>query len=451
VERGLILWHGWRKAISNLFIDPSLNLCMGSVKGNSGDLIKIRLARKEISGILLECYDSSVVLLKLESGYNIGVPKEKILDSIIVKKYKVVPLKKVKKEKKKGSKNVGLVITGGTIASKLDVKTGGVSPLTDVEELEKFYPKFFDKVNVKNFDIPFMLASESMNSSHWVKISESVKKMLNNKEIEGVIITHGTDLLHYTSAALSFMLKELNKPVVFTYSQRSIDRASSDADLNLECAADMAVSNVAEVMLVGHGSINDDFCYALLGSKVRKMHTSRRDTFKPINTTPIAKVWTDKIEFLSEYRLRDNKKKVTLDVNFSDKVALVKFYPGQKPEILDYYLKEGYKGLVFEVSGLGHLPVSEAKHNWIAKLKKLIKSGVFVCAAAQTYYGRLNPKVYSNGRELEEIGVVFLEDMLPETAFVKLGWVLGHRGWKVKIKEKMLENISGEFSEMLGE
>lgn len=417
-----------------------------------GDEVRLRLAQKELDGRVLESPDSNVVLLKLNSGYNIGIPKENILASRVLKKYNGEDSEGVFKLPKSnsGKKSIGLIITGGTIASKLDSKTGGVKHLTSIEEFSKFYPELFEIVNVKAVEIPFMTASESMTSEHWIGIAKTCEKMLDDKEIDGIIVTHGTDFLHYTSAALSFMLKDLNKPVVLTYSQRSIDRASSDARMNLKCAAHMACSDCAEVMLVGHASVNDDYCHAMPGTKVRKMHTSRRDTFKTINVGPIAKIWSDgKIEFLRKYRKRNHKEKVILDAVFEDKVALLKFYPGQEPEILDYYALK-YKGIVIELSGLGHLPVSEAKHNWIPRLKKHMKNGLIVCGAAQTIYGRLDSKVYSNGRELENIGVIFLEDMLPETAFVKLGWVLGHKAFKGKVKEKMLHNFSGELNDSLG-
>ena len=260
-----------------------------------------------------------------------------------------------------------------------------------------------------------------------------------------MIVTHGTDTLHYTSSALSFFLRNLSKPVVLTYSQRSIDRASSDANLNLQCAARMAISDAAEVMLVGHSSTNDDFCYAMRGTKVRKLHTSRRDAFKPVNDNVIAKVWPEKVEFVSSCRPR-NKEKVELDSQFTDKVALVKFYPGQDSSILDFYALK-YKGIVVEGVGLGHLAVTEAPHNWLPKLKKHIKNGFVVCVCSQCIFGRVDPYVYSNGRELVEAGVIHLEDMLAETAFIKLGWVLGHAGWKAHAKEKMLENLAGEINE----
>lgn len=413
----------------------------------AGDEVKLRLASEEIEGRILENPDSTIILIKLGSGYNIGIPKENILDSRILKKFKEVELTS-ESIKSSGKPKIGLIVTGGTIASKLDARTGGVKPLTNVNEFVKFYPELFEIVDVKKIEVPFMIASESMSSEHWISIAKSAEPLLNDPEIKGIIITHGTDTLGYTGAALSFFIKNLNKPVVLTYSQRSIDRASSDANLNLQCAARMALSDAAEVMLVGHASINDDFCYALRGSKVRKMHSSRRDSFKPINTGPIAKVWPDRVEFLSSYK-KKSEKKVELDTNHTDKVALVKYYPGQDPSILDFYALK-YKGIVVEGTGLGHLPVSESAHSWLPKLKKHIHNGFVVCVTTQCLNGKVDPFVYSNGRELMDAGVIFLEDILAETAFVKLGWVLGHYGWKANTKEKMLENISGEFNQTLG-
>ena len=419
---------------------------MAELNIHPGDQVKLRLAKEEIEGRVLESADSSIVLLKLESGYNIGINKENILGSRVLEKFKEEKAK-LEMPKMTGLPKIGLVITGGTIASKLDPKTGGVKHIVDVGEFAKYYPEMFKIVNVKSVEIPFKVASESMTSEHWIKIAHAVKKLLDDPEIQGIVVTHGTDFLGYTAAALSFFLRNLNKPVVLTYSQRSIDRASSDANLNLQCAARMAISDCAEVVLVGHATINDDYCYAMPGTKVRKMHSSRRDAFKVINDKPIAKVWPDRVEFISKYKIR-HKGPVDLDASFLDKIALVKFYPSQDPDILDYYALK-YRGIVVESAGLGHLPVSEAGHNWIPKLKKHIREGFVVCAAAQTVYGRLDPLVYSNGRELLDAGVIFLEDMLAETAFVKLGFVLGHHGWKGKVKEKMLEDFAGELNKRL--
>ena len=240
----------------------------------------------------------------------------------------------------------------------------------------------------------------------------------------------------------------MNKPVVLTYSQRSIDRASSDANLNLQCSALAAISDIAEVMLVGHVSSDDDFCYAMPGTKVRKLHASKRDAFKVVNSKPFAKISSNIITKISDYKVR-NKNKVKTDLKFEDKIALVKVYPGQDPDILDFYVKKKYKGIVLEVGGLGHVPTKRAVKPWTRKLKEVIDKGLIVCAASQTIYGRLDPLVYSTGRELLNTGIIYLKDMLAETALVKLGYVLGHKDWNVK--EKMLENISGEFNDRLEE
>lgn len=429
---------------------------MKETTAKPGDYVELFFLNKSQKGVLLEPpkTEKGIVLLKLDTGYNIGFNKKDILEIKILKKIE----EKTEKEeikKEKGKPNIAMIITGGTIASKLDSRTGAVSPLTKPEELFKYYPELFEKVNVAKVEIPFMKFSENMDFLDWQKIAKIAEGLLNDVNIKGIIITHGTDFLHYTSAALSFFLKNLNKPVVLTYSQRSIDRASSDANLNLQCAALAAISDIAEVMLVGHASTNDDFCYAMPGTKVRKMHTSRRDAFKVVNCKPIAKIYPDKMEVISSnYRLRDNKKKAKLDLKFNDKIALIKFYPGQDPEILDYYAKNNYRGVIIEATGLGHVATKGSRKPWIKKLKEIQRRGIIVCFASQTIFGRLDHFVYSAGRELFDAGVIYLEDMLAETAFVKLGWVLGHKEWsgnKEKIKEKMLENFVGEISNRLEE
>lgn len=437
---------------------------------SAGDRVEVLLSKEKYEGTLLEnpVLEKGIILLKLDSGYNIGLRKKDILEIKVVEKASQVESSTTKLVQQKEKPNIAMIITGGTIAARLNPKKGGVDWLTSPSDLFKFYPELFEKVNVVKVEVPFMKASEDMDFKDWQKVARVVVKLLNDSNIKGVIITHGTDFLHYTSAALSFFLRNLNKPVVLTYSQRSIDRASSDANLNLQCSALAAISDIAEVMLVGHASTNDDFCYAMPGTKVRKMHTSKRDAFKVINTKPFAKIFPDStknsenfgdsktrsygvIERISEHRFR-NKSKVVADAKFEEKVALVKFYPGQDPGILEYYLKKKYKGIVLEMSGLGHVATKRARKSWTKKLKEVQKKGLVVCAAGQTIYGRLNPLVYSNGRELLETGIIYLEDMLAETALVKLGWVLGHANWtkdKEKIKEKMLENISGELNDRL--
>lgn len=413
-----------------------------------GDKIKVILRDETFEGILLESSEKNILLIKLNNGYNIGLNRKDILETNVVKKFSESAEKfEIKKDNEK--KNIAMIITGGTIAARLNPRKGGVDWLDTPESLFKFYPEIFERVNVIKVEIPFMKASEDMDSRDWIKLAKIAEKLLKDSNVEGIIITHGTDFLHYTSAALSFFLRNLNKPVVLTYSQRSIDRASSDANLNLQCSALAAISNIAEVMLVGHASSNDDFCYAMPGTKVRKMHTSKRDAFKIVNSEPFAKIYPDKIEKISDYKIRDNGRKLKVDAKFEEKVALVKIYPGQSPDILEHYSKNSYKGIVLEMSGLGHAPTRRARKGWTTKLKEVQRNGMIVCAVSQCIFGRTDALVYSNGREILDTGVIYLNDMLAETALVKLGWVLGHDEWskdKKIIKEKMLHNFAGELN-----
>ena len=412
---------------------------------NAGDKVKLSCKDKEWTGFILESYDSEIVLLKLDSGYNIGIRESEILNAKIIEKAKEKAEKKVVLQEDKSLPNIALIITGGTISSRLDPKTGAVIS-TDAEEILNISPEVKKLCNIIKVEKPFMKWSENMAFEDWKILAETVEKLVNDNSIKGVIITHGTDFLHYTASALSFFLRDLNKPVALTYSQRSIDRGSTDAALNLLCAAKYAISDIAEVALIGHKDLNDNVCSAMSGTKVRKMHTSRRDAFKIVNDTPLAEISETDFKILKNFNAR-NSGKTKLDAVYNDKIALVQIYPGQDPDILNYYQEKGYKGLVLEITGIGQVPAQDAKFNFLPKIKKLVEAGIVVCATPQTIFGRLNPKVYSAGRDLEKTGIIFLGDCLPETAFTKLAWVLAHKQWNKK--EKMLENISGEFNTKL--
>jgi len=422
-----------------------------------GDKVLVKTFSDETRGILLESYEQGVLLIKLESGYNIGIDKSNIVEIKVLEKPEKKEVEEKPFELSHKKPIIDLIITGGTIASSLDSKTGGVKFLTTPETFFKFYPEIFEVADIRVIN-PFMTWSENMNFSHWKKIAKLAAKSLSDPNVKGVIVTHGTDFLHYTGSALSFMLRNVTKPVVLTYSQKSIDRGSSDAELNLYCAAKVCLSDIAGVMLVGHANMNDEYCYALQANKARKLHASKRDAFKPVNTEPIAKIYRDKIEVMRNYDKRKTGKdaKTILEDYFEDKIALIKFYPGQSPDILDYYFKLGYKGAVIEAAGMSNV-TNEGEFNWLPALKKVIDKGFIVCFAPQTIYGSLNPKPYESGRRIEKTGVIYLKDMLCETAFVKLGWVLGKlKEEKIKITKEnveklMLKNISGEFNERLGE
>ncbi|MFC1685860.1 Glu-tRNA(Gln) amidotransferase subunit GatD [Nanoarchaeota archaeon] len=408
-----------------------------------GDVVRIRTSDEEIEGVVLPSFDEKIVLLKLNSGYNVGIEKRKIknTEKLGVKKNKSFP--EAKAIQKKGKPGVSMIATGGTISSRVDYSTGAVKPLMSPQQLFFLAPRLLDTLKVNKIERPFAVLSENMTPKHWQKIAKLTADLLNKKENRGIIITHGTDVLHYTAAALSFMLKDLNKPVVLTYSQRSTDRGSTDTVLNLTCAGYAAISDIAEVMLVGHSSSSDDECYALRGVKCRKMHTSRRDTFRPINDLPIARInEVGTIMKIGKSKKKDEKRKVVADTAFEEKIALIKYTPGADAGVIDYYVRKGFKGLVIEATGMGHVSTD----TWLPAIEKAIKKGVVVCFAPQTLYGKLNQYIYSSGRELADVGVIFLEDILPETAYVKLGWVLGHEKNPDKVRKMMLQNIAGEFN-----
>ncbi|MFB6088944.1 MAG: Glu-tRNA(Gln) amidotransferase GatDE subunit D, partial [Candidatus Aenigmatarchaeota archaeon] len=188
--------------------------------------------------------------------------------------------------------------------------------------------------------------------------------------------------------------------------------------------------------------MNDDYCLFNRGTRVRKMHTSRRDAFRPVNDLPIAKVWENgKIENISDYRKRNNKK-VKLDNEFEENIKLITAHPGSDGSLIDYLVSEGYKGIVVQTTGLGHTPVE-----WRDNISNATDKGIPIFFAPQTIYGRLNLNVYDNGRLLKDAGAIPLEDMSPETAYVKLGWILGHTKKLEEVKEGMLTNYAGELSE----
>ncbi len=411
-----------------------------------GDRVVIEKNGRRYEGILMprtESGDTDCIVLKLDNGYNIGIDSK----GTRIQKARIVPLKPegedVGKLRFDGKKpQISIVTTGGTITSKIDYRTGGVTSLTKPVELLQKVPQLADFVKIK-IVTPFTIMSESMRPEHWQKLATIVAREL--KQSEGVIVTQGTDTLHYTAAALSFMLKDLGKPVVVTGAQRSTDRGSSDGFSNLICSARIAVSDMAGVGVCMHGTINDDYCLFIRGSRVRKMHTSRRDAFRPINDLPLAKVWPDgRIEKLQKIPKR-SKSAAKADTSFEEKVAIIKSYPGGQPDIIDYYVKKGYRGIILGATGLGQIP-TYGKNSWLSSIRKATEKGVLLCAAAETIYGRLNPNVYAEGRLCREAGVFHLEDMSIETAYVKLGWVLGHTKSVKKAREMMITDYAGEIS-----
>jgi len=324
----------------------------------------------------------------------------------------------------------------------VDYRTGAVFPALTAAELYSIVPELaeIEEVEVKEVCRVF---SAHMTPDLWVKIGREVARQLN-RGARGVVVAHGTDTMGYTAAALSFMLKGLFRPVVLVGAQRSSDRPSSDAPLNLISAVTFAArSDVAEVTVVMHGSMADDYCLAHRGTKVRKCHTSRRDAFVSVNQPPLAVIRNGEITVMERnYRRAEDSGRVRVDGRFDPNVVLLKATPGLRSDVLEALLDAGYRGIVIEGTGLGHLPETAFEG-----VREAIKRGVPVVMASQCIWGRVNMRVYSTGRDLLNLGVIPAEDMLPETAFVKLMYVLGHTRKLEKVRKMMLTNIAGEISE----
>lgn len=417
----------------------------------TGDQVRVTTSERTYDGVLMprpEIFGEGFLVLKLESGYNIGIKEERVKKVDLLKKHEPLAAEKKPAEHKEGLPTVSVLSFGGTISSKVDYRTGGAYADYTAEDFVAMMPELAEVANLRARKV-LELMSEDMNPQDWQAMAEAIAKELNDPEVSGVVVTQGTDTLHYSTAAMSFFLSKLDKPVVFTAAQRSIDRGSSDAFMNLLCSVHAATKDMAEVMTCMHGSTNDDYCLLIRGTKVRKMHTSRRDAFRPINELPFGKIWQDgKLEVMNkDYRGRPKKGKAAVKGSFEEKVGLVQVYPGMDPDILDVFVKKGYRGLVVSATALGHVPTVNEKYSLLGKLQELTKKGCLVVIASQTIYGRAHPYVYSNLRKLSlGAGCVFAEDMLPEVAYVKLGWTLGQEKDAGKAKRLFLENIAGEMT-----
>ncbi len=407
---------------------------------NVGEVIRVETDKGIFEGILLPSTDENIITIKMKNGYNVGILKENVKNIEIISKgekpkYELPPLNIEKNEK---FKTISILSTGGTVASKVDYKTGAVHPSFTADDLIRAVPELLDIANIKGRAVMNIL-SENMKPEYWKRIAEEIKKEIE-EGADGIVIAHGTDTMAYTAAALSFMVKA-NVPIILVGAQRSSDRPSSDAALNLISAVLAAREPIKGVYVVMHGESGDTFCYLHKGVKVRKCHSSRRDAFKSINSIPVAKInpFTKEIIYLQEVEKSDNSKKVKINTNLEEKVALIKVYPGMDGEIIRFYVDNGYKGIVLEGTGLGHAP-----EYIFEDIKYAIDKGVVVVMTTQTINGRVNMNVYSNGRELQKLGVIGCEDMLPEVAYVKLMYLLGNYKPE-EVKKLINKNLVGEI------
>lgn len=406
-----------------------------------GDRVKLTTSEGTFEGTLLPrpaLLSSDITVLKLKTGYNIGIESKKIEKRTVLQEYQTPVPVRAKIVHDPALPTVAILSTGGTIASRVDYRTGGVYADYSAEDFVMMCPELSKIANIKAVKVMSMMSEDAV-AADWQKMAEAILESL--KTADGVVITHGTDTMHFTSSVLSFLLENLTKPVIITGAQRSIDRGSSDAFMNLMCSIKAAASwDGACVTICMHGTISDDYCTLLRGTKARKMHTSRRDAFRAINDEPLARVYANgRIEITNQEYPKRHEGKTSLR-ELDNRVGIITTYPDIEPAIFEEHAKRA-KGLIIVATGLGNLPLHNKKTVKQALQKISKKIPLFICS--QTLYGRVNPSVYANLRELSiEIGATYLSDMLPETAYAKLMVALTCKN----TKEFMKTNIAGEFT-----
>ncbi len=436
--------HGYSEKLADI---------MAKAGVKPGDRVKIvREDGLEIEGILMPRYEviqRDVIIVKLDNGYNIGIRADRIKQLEKVEGFVKIsepgaPAPLLEDVKQEEQRKVYVIGTGGTIASRIDYETGAVKPYIDAEELIRAIPEAVRYAKIDAEEL-YSVFSEDIKPKHWETLITRISKLIE-EGYDGIVIAHGTDTMGYTAAALSFAFHNgLPVPVVLVGAQRSSDRPSSDSAFNFTSAVLVAShAPFAEVVVVMHGTISDEYALVHRGTRVRKMHSSRRDAFQSINSLPLAKVWpeTGKIELLTSNFRKRKEQELVVENGFDKKVALIKHFPGATSEIIDLLVDKGFHGIVIEGTGFGHVDQESVK-----SIERATEQGIPVVIATQTIFGRVNLNVYSTGRKMLKAGAIPADDMIPETAYVKLAWVLARTRDLGEVRRFMLTNLAGEIGE----
>jgi glutamyl-tRNA(Gln) amidotransferase subunit D len=415
---------------------------------NPGDRVRVDRADRTYEGVLLPSSTDEQLVVKLEGGYNVGVDREAADVSVLAEDvYEIDGTDSTGPDSEAGSSEIefdddlptiSLLSTGGTIASTIDYRTGAVTAQFDAEDVLRAVPDLAGRANYRGRVVANIL-SENMEPPIWRDLAEAVHEEIE-AGADGVVVMHGTDTMQYSASVLSFML-ETPVPIVFTGSQRSADRPSSDNVMNAVSAVEAAKSDCAEVMVCMHASESDDVCALHRGTRVRKNHTSRRDAFETVGAKPLGEVnyeasGDETVSFRRDYRER-GAVDLSIEPDLEDDVELLKFTPGMDPQFLD--VVEGSEGLVIEGTGLGHVHT-----DLVPRIAELIEDGTTVVMTSQCLEGRVCDRVYDTGRDLLEAGVVEAGDTLPGTAKVKLMWALANSD---DVEEAVGTSLAGEIQE----
>jgi glutamyl-tRNA(Gln) amidotransferase subunit D len=408
--------------------------------------VDIESTRGDFAGLILprsETADDRHVVLKLASGYNIGIAVDtirRITERGRREAHYKIPEKQFPTDPAKP--NVLLLGTGGTIASRLDYRTGAVIPAFSPGELYGSVPELADLCNLTTEKL-FSVFSENMGAAQYVALAHRIGDAIASG-IDGIVIGHGTDTMHHTAAVLTFMVQNTPVPIVMVGSQRSSDRPSSDAALNLINAVKAAAhGDIAEVLVCMFGPTSDQYGLLHRGTRVRKMHSSYRSTFRTIGDIPVAMVDAQKITPLrDDYRRRRADREVTVSAVFEEKVTILYYYPNMQPDVVDALVEKGYRGIVIAGTGLGHV-----NKPLYAAIRRATDAGVLIYMTVQTLWGYVQMYVYETGREIMELGVVPAANMLPEVAYMKLCWALGRTTDRDEVRDLMLTPVCDEITD----
>ncbi|MFW9908611.1 MAG: asparaginase [Candidatus Thorarchaeota archaeon] len=331
---------------------------------------------------------------------------------------------------------VCIIATGGTIASVSDEDTQSLRPGLKVDQLLATLPPGMSNIEVIKRDL-FQFDSANFQPHHWQDIATAVKEVDEEiPDLNGIVVTHGTDTMVYSASAVSFMVQDFGKPIVFTGSQISAAIPWSDGPRNLLDAIRLAAyADLAETCIVFNGEIHRP-------TRTKKTRSNTYDAFDTMDPRPIG-VMAREIVLYEGRRIRHNLVP-RFDTRLDDRVFLLKVFPGIPPRILSRIVDMGYHGIVLEGYGEGSLPSEE--NSLTDGISQAISMGCFIVVSSQCTYGQTDLSVYEVGRAALEVGAMGAQDMTSEAALVKLAWVLGHTRDSEKVIEMMKTNYVGEVS-----
>ena len=323
-----------------------------------------------------------------------------------------------------------IINTGGTLSSVM--KENGFAPGLNTHDMEKELHIVSGDTSLEIEDF-CALDSANIFPEDWSLLARRISEVRNS--YDGIVVIHGTDTLAYTSSMLSFMLQNINIPVVITGSQLSIKDPIADAMENCRCAIHMAASGIPGVFVAFNRKV-------MLGCRASKVRSMSFDAFESINYPYVAKISSLGMS-IDENVVHARNGVFHLADSYSTKVCMIKMFPGIHRSLLESLADQGYKGIYIEAYGIGGMPF--LKHDFIGTVEKLINQGITIVVGTQCPYEGSKMDVYETGRRALEIGVLQAHDMTGEAALTKLMWILGMTENLSEIRDYYSINIAGEM------